>query len=1026
MQSAPDAGCPEHFLLLSLLSGGCALICATVSCMISWKLTRVVCRGGFVPELALRSTIDGNVYALVQTLPGIGGVSSAVVCEDEAGRRYCTSLEAWQAGAVQEEMQPDVTHLSPAKEKIALFRSLFRGRDDVHATGYLARSGKIAYTPACTNAWNPGVCRRGKTKRPCDGCPGKSFAVLSDRNLVAHFQGKDARFRDVIGIYPMLADSSCWFLAADFDDAGWQEAAAAYRDAASRHGLACAMERSRSGEGAHVWIFFGEPIPAKMARQLGSLFLDDARRHCSKVGFDAYDRLFPTQDTLPKDGLGNLVALPLQGAAVRRGCSVFVDEDFHAYSDQWAYLAGVRRVSKQEVQQLLSEAQREAEKPGIYRRQRQLTESQGEAAVSLPETVEIQETGMLEIPRTGLPQALVADIEQLAVIANPEFFAKQRMHERIWNTPRYLWFGEEDKDTIRLPRGCLDRLCELLEERGARVAIADRRGSGRQLHATFMGELAKEQQAAFEALSREEDGLLVAPTGFGKTVIAARLIAEKQVSTLVLVPRSPLLAQWKQSLERFLSMEDEPQVLVTATGRKRKHQPDKIGIYGGGTKLAGGLVDIALPSSLMVPGVVAGERKVSELVRGYGMVIVDEVQHVPSASLIEVLKASGARFLFGLTATPKRKDRLDRAIPLFMGPVRFSADAKRQLAAQKMKRWLVPHFTGLAALQGMDPSDWQETLTYVSEHEERNVRIAKDVKASVDAGRFPLVLVRLVKHAESLAVLLEESLDADVKVFKLVGTDDAALRQKKLDALHSLAPDVRACIVATDSYLGEGFDEPRLDSLFLAAPISWSGLLTQIVGRLHRAAPGKHEVVVHDYVDEHMPLCVKQWKSRLKTYVRLGYELEDVQQDGSQGHIVRYQESRSRLVEEIEEAKTSVLLSSGWVSVSALHLLLPVLEAALKRSIALVLCVPASCKKDSECTEALRGLEKLGAKVSITERRPQNAVVADHRIVWFGSLPALAFPARDDASIRIANAELAQELEAAAAGYAGGGSSAQE
>lgn len=980
---------------------------------------------GLVPELALRSTIDGNEYSFVQTLPGIGGASSAVICEDEAGRKYCTSLEAWQAGALKGEAQPDVTHLSPAKEKIALFRSLFRGRDEVHATGYLTRSGKIAYTPACTNAWKPGVCRRGKTKHPCDGCPGKSFAALSDRALVAHFQGKDARFRDVIGIYPMLADSSCWFLVADFDDAGWQEAAAAYRGAASRHGIACAVERSRSGEGAHVWIFFEEPLSAKMARQLGSLLLDDARRHCSKVGFDAYDRLFPTQDTLPKDGLGNLVALPLQGAAVRRGCSVFVDEDFHAYSDQWAYLAGIRKVSKRDVQQLLSVAQHEAESTRPSRGQRQLTDGQDEAAASLPEMIEIQETGMLEISRTKLPQALVADIEQLAVIANPEFFAKQRMHERIWNTPRYLWFGEEDEETIRLPRGCLDRLCGLLEEHGVETAIADRRESGLPLHATFTGKLSSDQLAAFEALAQEEDGLLVAPTGFGKTVVAARLIAEKKVSTLVLVPRSPLLAQWKQSLERFLSIEDEPQVLLTATGRKRKHQPDKIGVYGGGTKLAGGLVDIALPSSLMVPGTVAGERKVSELVRGYGMVIVDEVQHVPSAGLIEVLKASGARFLFGLTATPKRKDRLDRAIPLFMGPIRFSADAKHQLAVQEMKRWLIPHFTGIAAPHDADPSAWQETLAYVSGHEERNIQIAQDVRAAVDAGRFPLVLVRLVKHAESLSALLEESLGTDIKVFKLVGTDDIALRQKKLAALHGLAPDERACVVATDSYLGEGFDEPRLDALFLAAPISWSGLLTQIVGRLHRSAPGKREVVVHDYVDEHMPLCVKQWKSRLKTYARLGYELEDAQQDGSQGHIVRSQECRARLAQEIETAGTSLLLSSGWVSAPALRLLLPSLEKALARSISLVLCVPASCMKDSECTEAFCSLEKLGTKVLYSDRRPQNAAVVDHRIVWFGSLPTLAFPAREDASIRIVNMELAQELEIAAVS-AGGENAARQ
>lgn len=780
-------------------------------------------------------------------MPGIGNAPDMVLCRDGDGREYVASLEEWEAGADQAATSSAaVTHLSSTRERIGLFRSLFRGREDAYATAFLMNNSRIGYSPVCANLWKQGLCCKGKVKRACDGCPNRKLVPLDDKALIHHFMGKDARFRDVVGLYPMTEKGGCFLLAADFDDEGWQEAASAYHDSCMRLGLSCSVERSRSGFGAHVWIFFEDEIPASKARQLGFLILDDVRRHCSRISFSSYDRLFPTQDTLSKDGLGNLIALPLQGAAVAQGNSVFVDEKFQPYPDQWAYLSSVKRVTAEEVELILK---RQAEGPYLP-----------DAAVDAPafrqshaalpsSEIEVHLKGMLVLRRDELTQPMVADLERMAALANPEFFIKQRMHERIWNTPRYLWFGDEDDETISLPRGCLDEVLKYLRLQGAKPKLVDERQKGRGLHVRFLGKLRPEQEKAFNALKAHEEGMLVAPTAFGKTVIAARLIAERKVSTLVLVPASPLLGQWKESLDAFLAIEDEPDVLLTPTGGRKKHQPDTVGLIGGGRQLPGGLVDIALMQSLTEAGEIKGDRQVRGFIRNYGMIIVDEAQHIPASSLIETPKQSNPTYLYGLTATPKRQDHLDAAISLFIGPIRYTASVKDQMARQGMTRTLVPCFTGVRPPEKIAPADWRGILKHLSAHEGRKAMVVHDVCEAVKAGRCPLVHTHLVDHAEKLSDALGNRLEPEgVKVFTLVGKDDAKTRRQKLSELSGQPQEARFCIVGTASYIGEGTDEPRLDTLFLAAPVSWVGLLTQNVGRIHRSHEGKHEAEVHDYV----------------------------------------------------------------------------------------------------------------------------------------------------------------------------------
>lgn len=986
---------------------------------------------------ASRAVVDGLTLLFGRAVPGVSGAKDVVLCTTDDGKEFVVLASDWPRQSTN-----IVTRKSPSSQKVALFRSLFRGRPDAYATGYLRKDGHMGYGPACSNLWSPGLCDRRHVR--CSECPNRSLHAPDDRTLIKHFVGADSRCRDVLGLYPMTADSTCWLLVADFDDDGWKEAAGVYRDACRRRELFCAVERSRSGHGAHVWMFFQEEVPAAEARTLGTLLLDDARRHCSKIGFDSYDRLFPTQDTITSDGLGNLVALPLQGAAVWKGNSVFVDDDFVAYDDQWAFLSSVEKVPASLVHELAESyvapgmgrgrSRRDSRKsmavPSDMVTAGRMAAQDGVVAVDdAPSRVDVTLDGMVQLRKDQLSQPMVADLSALAAMANPEFFLKQRMHQKIFpkTTPRYLWFGEEDNAALRLPRGCQGAAISYLRGCACKVNLQDERTSGCVIHASFVGSLREGQGDAVETLLQHNDGMLVAPTGFGKTVVAADLIANRSVNTLVLVPRSSLLNQWRESLERFLRITDEPPVLLTPTGRKKKSQPGQIGVMGGGKKLPSGIVDIALVSSLMENGEVAGERQVSDLVSRYGMVLVDEAQHVPASGLVEVLKHSRAKYVYGLTATPRRKDRLDRAIQMFLGPVRLTVKPDAKGRARRATRVLVPRFTGIRPPAGVDPADWNALLDVICNSEQRNVSIADDACEAVQQNRCPLVLTRRVEHARTLAKLIQKRLDECSRsgkgistketpaketptVVTLVGSDDEKTRRERLDQIRKLPSTQPACIVATDSYVGEGFDEPRLDMLLLAAPVAWEGLLTQLVGRIQRELPGKTDVYVYDYIDELVPLFARQWHGRLKAYAKLGYVVRNAGSDAESSHIVTAGHAATTLLQgDIQKARAKVVLFSAWVASKAVDVMEPVLRDALARGVEVLVMAPA--KEESDGVQAcLSRLQLMGCRVTRTAGKLVNAAVFDGELVWFGGIPPLAFGHSDDCSVRIVNRELAGEL----------------
>jgi hypothetical protein len=395
---------------------------------------------------------------------------------------------------MEEKLQ--FTQKSSSCTKIALFRSLFRGREDLYPRRFESKkTGKSGYSPACGNEWVRGICEKPKIK--CSECRHRRFLPVIDDVVKWHLSGQDDFGKDfVMGLYPMLLDETCFFLAADFDKSSWEEDARAFLKTCHQLNLPAALERSRSGKGAHVWLFFTEAIPAILARKLGCHILTETMEHRPDVGLDSYDRFFPNQDTLPQGGFGNLIALPLQKKARDLGNSVFVNEDLIAYEDQWAFLSGLRKISRQEAETIVSLAERKGRIVGMHLRvseedditpwNRPFTHNKiVPASIDLPESLEIVVGNEIYIPKNGLSPWLRNRLMRLAAFPNPEFYKAQAMRLPTHEKPRMISCVADHSDHIGLPRGCLEDICHLLSDLKIKPVVRDELQAGTSLMAKF-------------------------------------------------------------------------------------------------------------------------------------------------------------------------------------------------------------------------------------------------------------------------------------------------------------------------------------------------------------------------------------------------------------------------------------------------------------------------------------------------------------------------------------------------------------
>lgn len=888
------------------------------------------------------------------------------------------------------------------QEKVDLFRNLFRGREDVFARRWHSRTtGKSGYQPVCSNEWNVHFCDKKKFK--CAECPNRQFSPLTDADIFNHLSGKDEDGRDVVGIYAIKADNTCDFLCADFDDKncehGYQEDVLAFVEVCRQWHIPYSIERSRSGKGAHVWMFFENPIAAVKARKLGNAILTEAMNHNGRISFKSYDRFIPNQDYLPEGGFGNLIALPLQGKARKEGNSVFVDEKFQPYEDQWVYVHDVKRIPEDKLNEIISNQ-------SLGQPMGELSKTSESKPWELPSAPQfsrsdfgtdfrIVKSNMLYIPIEGLSAKALNHFKRIASFKNPEFYSRQAMRLSTFSTPRIISCADITDGYLAIPRGCEDAIRNFLQEKGIETTWVDETNRGKPISVNFNGTLKEDQVVAMKCLCAENNGVLSATTAFGKTVTAIGMIAELKVNTLILVHTKALLDQWKCELEKFLTID------YAIEDQVRKRGQAKISPIGSLCSLKDnlhGIIDVATIQSCI------NENEAKPFVRNYGMVIVDECHHVSAVSFEQVLKNVCAQRVYGLTATPIRKDGHQPIIFMQCGPIRYCADTKMQMKEQTFQRMLVPRFTSYRLLTD-DKQTYAQTIQQLAEDECRNRLIINDVCEALKQGRSPIILTNLTTHVSVLADLLRPHCE---NVITLVGSESAKLKRQKMDLLHSVPTSNPFVIVATGKYVGEGFDFPRLDTLFLSLPISWKGLVAQYAGRLHREYEGKQEVLIYDYVDIHVPVCEIMYRKRLKGYAAVGYSIKkdgmvSPEESGISDNIYDGKTFVNPFISSMSKAKRSVIIASPKIKLGRYS----VIADRLRDLVPTGIHINVITKAENDDVGKLRS---NGIQITLNPNINFDCCLIDKSCIWYGSVSILGFHSAEDNIITFQDVETAMNI----------------
>ena len=894
-------------------------------------------------------------------------------------------------------------------ERVALFMSLFKGRKDVFARRWFSKStGKGGYQPVCVNEWRRGVCDKKKFK--CAECPNRDFAPLTSQDVYRHLEGKDENCCDVVGLYAIMPNNNCSFLCTDFDDKsckhGYKDDVLAFVGVCRDWQIPYAIERSRSGNGAHVWIFFEEPLPAFKARRLGNAILTEAMNRDGRMSFHSYDRFFPNQDRMPEGGFGNLVALPLQGQARKNLNTVFVDDDFLAYKDQWTFLYNIKKLREDDVDKLLSLHVNEEfgalstsseSKPWVTPTPQDVTKA------DFYSTMEIVKADKIYIPLKSISAKVLNHLKRIAAFRNPEFYSKQALRLSTYSVPRIISCFDITDEYLAMPRGCEDAILSFLNDNNVKYTITDETSHGKKITVTFTGKEREEQTDAINALLTYSNGVLHATTAFGKTVTAAAIIARKKVNTLILVHSKALLTQWHERLTEFLDIDFKKPEEPKKRGRKKVFSP--IGCLDSTCNSLHGVIDIALIQSCL------DENGVKPFVQDYGMVIVDECHHVSSITFEHVLKNIKAHTVYGLTATPIRKDGQQPIIFMQCGTIRFSADAKSQIAKQSFDRYLIPRFTSYRSI-----TEDRQTITAMyqslSEDTVRNDLIVKDICKAVDSGRTPIILTNRTSHVTLLAEKLKTTIP---NVITLTGSDRTKDKREALQRLQTISPSEPLVIVATGKYVGEGFDFPRLDTLFLALPISWKGLVAQYAGRLHRENEGKKDVRIYDYIDIHEPVCDSMYRKRLKGYASIGYktiikgqptlfdDVNDIELSINEGQIFNGKTYFRPYKTDLGTAKHSVVLSSPKLYNAERNGLVEHLMDLSSQGIEILILTQAA-------NEHAEFLQRKGLSVKIIPTLSLCTTIIDKSVVWYGAINVLGYTSEEENVIKVTDNNLADEL----------------
>jgi len=892
---------------------------------------------------------------------------------------------------------------SLTNEKISLFISLFKGRSGVYARKWQNKKGLSGYSPVCLNEWAPGICNKPKIK--CSGCEQKRYSPLNESAIDKHLRGGI-----VIGIYPMDLDETCYFLAIDFDKEGWEKDISIIRETCFQFEIPVAIERSQSGNGCHAWFFFKDKIPAVLARKFGTSLLTHSMSKRHKISFDSYDRLFPNQDTMPKGGFGNLIALPLQKIPRDKGNSVFIDKDFAPYPDQWNFLSNIKKMDEKEITLYIKKLGK-GNDLGLLKDDDSMVKPWIKQAVELkdndfPKTVTIIKSSMLYVEKKGLSQKALNTLKRCAAFKNPAFYKAQAMRISTYGKPRVISCSDDYESYLALPRGCEDDIKHLLKDFKVKQEYVDETTPGNKVNIEFNGSLREEQLRDAVALLAHENGVLSATTAFGKTVIGAKLISVRKVNTLVIVHRQQLLSQWRERLEQFLIINESLPDLPKKRGRKKEQ--NVIGYMAAGKDRLSSIVDIAIMQSINING------DVKEMIKNYGMIIVDECHHVPAVTFEQIFKHATAKYIYGLTATPYRSDGHHPIIFFYCGPIRFSVDAKKQAEKRPFEHYLIPRFTSFKIIHnknGIEPAIHEIKSNLISD-EIRNQLIIDDVIQCYNKGRNSLILTDRISHIDELAKKIRKEIPNVICLKGGMGVKKTVKIMGEIDSI----PDTESFVlIATGSYIGEGFDEARLDTLFLAMPISWKGTVQQYAGRLHRLFEPKKDVQIYDYVDLHVKMLEKMYGKRLKGYASIGYKVKVARLPDAPTNIIFTKDSFFPVyLQDIDSASKRLLIISPFVTQKRILQMMDHFSEILKKQVEIIIITRPidEFKKDRQAAleDIFSMVGKAGIRLIFKSKIHQKFAIIDDKITWYGSINLLSFGHSEESIMRLESTSIAHEL----------------
>ena len=945
---------------------------------------------------------------------------------EEAGVSYA-DIVSGDAEGVVELYDPDQgarIKKFDVTDKIAsdFFMMFCRGRKDVYDLRYTnPKTGKNGYYTQCFNRWDRGCHIQKKDGVRCKDCELRAYKPVTLPLIKAHMNGTDPNGNDVVAIYPMLENNLCQLLVFDFDnhakgaeqedyaniDDGWKEEINALRHICKNLDVDAAVERSRSGRGAHLWIFFKEMVPARLARRFGFALLEKGAESVNLKSFKYYDRMIPTQDALPEGGLGNVIALPLQGMALKSGNSAFIDENWNAYEDQLNVLAGTRRLTRQGIEDYLS----------LWYSTGSTSEDNGTDAPwdknyeieagSVKGVVRIVLADRIYIDSTGMSNKTKRQLRRMATFSNKQYFQNQAMDMPNYDESRFIYLGSDEGKYIVLPRGLREEILKKFDNAGISYKIEDKRTKGQELNISFRGELRESQIPAVETMLENETGILHAATAFGKTVVCCDMIARRGISTLILVDRADLMNQWIKRLEEFLDIDEELPEYQTKTGRTRKRK-SLIGNLQGAHDTLTGIVDVAMIRSLKKKD--GFHPKLNE----YAQVYFDECHHAASDSAIEVLQEINAKYVYGVTATPKRGDGKEKINEFLLGPIRYRFTAKDRAEEQNINHLVYPRFTRTVKPHHLSKTPYgNDAYELIRNNDVRDEQIIRDVADCVQAGRTPVVLTKYVDHAKKLSERLKTYAD---RLILLTGANGTKARRAQVEELNKVDDSDSLILVGTGSLLGEGFDFPRLDTLFMATPVSGENVVEQYVGRLNRDYDGKENVIVYDYVDSHIPKFDKMYSARLKAYKKIGYEL-CVNMDGEKqkaNAIYDIENYAETYWKDLEEANSAVVVSSPRLNNQKVDRIINMLgkRRELGVEVTIVTWHPDAYKygKDDVRMELMERLRKAGFEIRLVEETCEHYAVIDNEIVWYGSVNLLSKEDAEDNLMRVCSKDIAAEL----------------